>query len=417
MNFRNIWLVIRREYLERVRTKAFVISTLLVPFIMVAVTIGPSKLASMKVSGTRKIVVVTDDAKFGETVRTQLQSSSERKTTVTIDTNTSPEERDALRARVTKSEIDGFLWATSADIADRKGVYTGREVGDFMEVAGLQKALTFAAIERRMAARGIAGADVDALLKNIHVDTVRLQRGKESKVSGVGAFLASFTMVFALYMTLIIYGITVMRSVIEEKSTRIVEVLLATIQPIDLMVGKIVGVGAVGLTQVLIWAIGGFVFTSPALLTAKSMLGADVQVPVTTLVLFPFYFLLGFLLYSASFAAVGAAVNSEQEAQQFNFVVMSPIIISMMVMMYIIRQPSAPWSVALSLFPFTAPICMFLRISVLQPPMWQIAASIVLMAVAVFVMMWLCARIYRIGILMYGKRPTLPEILKWMRYA
>jgi ABC-type Na+ efflux pump, permease component len=147
------------------------------------------------------------------------------------------------------------------------------------------------------------------------------------------------------------------------------------------------------------------------------MLGADVQVPVTTLVLFPFYFLLGFLLYSASFAAVGAAVNSEQEAQQFNFVVMSPIIISMMVMMYIIRQPSAPWSVALSLFPFTAPICMFLRISVLQPPMWQIAASIVLMAVAVFVMMWLCARIYRIGILMYGKRPTLPEILKWMRYA
>jgi ABC-2 type transport system permease protein len=417
MNFRNIWLVIRREYLERVRTKAFVISTLLVPFIMVAVTIGPSKLASMKVSGTRKIVVVTDDAKFGETVRTQLQSSSERKTTVTIDTNTSPEERDALRARVTKSEIDGFLWATSADIADRKGVYTGREVGDFMEVAGLQEALTFAAIERRMAARGIAGADVDALLKNIHVDTVRLQRGKESKVSGVGAFLASFTMVFALYMTLIIYGITVMRSVIEEKSTRIVEVLLATIQPIDLMVGKIVGVGAVGLTQVLIWAIGGFVFTSPALLTAKSMLGADVQVPVTTLVLFPFYFLLGFLLYSASFAAVGAAVNSEQEAQQFNFVVMSPIIISMMVMMYIIRQPSAPWSVALSLFPFTAPICMFLRISVLQPPMWQIAASIVLMAVAVFVMMWLCARIYRIGILMYGKRPTLPEILKWMRYA
>jgi ABC-2 type transport system permease protein len=417
MNIRNVWLVIRREYLERVRTKAFVISTLLVPFLMVAITIGPSKLASLKASGTRKIVVVTEDAKFGQAVSAQLQAGSERKTTVTVDTNTSDAERDALRAQVTKSAIDGFLWATSSDVAAHKAVYTGREVGDFMEVAGLQKALTFAAIQQRMAARGINGADLDELLKSVRVDTVRLERGKESKVSGIAAFLATFTMVFALYMTLIIYGVTVMRSVIEEKSSRIVEVLLASIKPIDLMVGKIVGVGAAGLTQVLIWAIGGLLFTSPALFTAKSMFGTDIQVPLTTLVLFPFYFLLGFLLYSASFAAVGAAVNSEQEAQQFNFVVMSPIIVSMLVMMYIVRQPNAPWSVALSLFPWTAPICMFLRISVLEPPVWQIALSIAGMAGAVFVMMWLCARIYRIGILMYGKRPTLPEILKWMRYA
>jgi ABC-2 type transport system permease protein len=416
MNIRNIWLVIRREYLERVRTRAFVISTILVPFFMMLVTLGPSKLASMKATGTRKIVVVTDNAKFGDTVRAQLASNSDRKTTATIDPTATDAERDTLRARVTAGEIDGFLWAPMSDVANRKVIYTGREVGDFLEVAGLERAVTFAAIEKRMDARGIAGSDLDQLLKRVSVDTIRMERGKESKVSGIGTFLATFLMVFALYMTLIIYGVSVMRSVIEEKSSRIVEVLLASISPFDLMMGKIVGVGAVGLTQVTIWSLGGFLVTSPALLAAKGIVG-DVQVPVLTLALYPFYFILGFLLYSASFAAVGAAVNSEQEAQQFNFVVMSPIIASMMVMMYIIRQPGAPWSVALSIFPFTAPICMFLRIAVQTPPAWQIAASIASMIAAVFVMTWLCARIYRIGILMYGKRPTLPEILKWMRYA
>jgi len=415
MNLHNVWLVIQREYLERVRTKAFVIATILVPLFMAAVTIVPTKLASMKVSGTRKIVIVTDDAKFGATVASQL-TSAERKTEATVDTNTSEAERDALRSKVSGGELDGFLWVTSKEITDRKATYTGREVGDMLEIVGLQKAATFAAIEQRMTARGMSGANLDELLKGISVDTIQMARGKERKVSGVGAFLAAFTMVFALYMTLILYGVAVLRSVIEEKSSRIVEVLIASIAPIDLMMGKILGVGAVGLTQTLIWAVGGFLVSSPALLAAKGIVG-DVQVPTLSLVLFPFYFLLGFFLYSASFAAIGAAVNSEQEAQQFNFIGMSPLIVSMIVMMNIIRSPNAPWSVVFSIFPWTAPICMFLRISVETPPLWQIATSIGLMAVTAFVMIWLCARIYRVGILMYGKRPTLPEIIKWMRYA
>ena len=415
MNFRNVWLVIRREYLERVRTRAFVISTILVPLFMAAVTIGPTKLAGMKVSGTRKIVIVTDDPNFGATVISQLKTA-ERKTDAVVDTNTSQENRDALRAKVSRGEIDGFLWITSKEIADRKGSYTAREVGDMLETVGLQKAVTFAAIGQRMAARGVSGGDLDQLLKSISIDTIRMERGKERKITGLNAFLASFTMVFALYMTLILYGVSVMRSVIDEKASRIVEVLLASLAPIDLMVGKVVGVGAVGLTQTLIWAVGGLLISSPALFAAKGLMG-DVQISTTMLVLFPFYFVLGFLLYSASFAAIGAAVNSEQEAQQFNFVGMSPLILSMVVMTPIIRQPNGTMSLVFSLFPWTAPICMFLRISVETPPAWQIALSIVLMAAAVVVMMWLCARIYRIGILMYGKRPTLPEIVKWMRYA
>lgn len=413
---RNIWLVIRREYLERVRSKAFLFSTALVPLFMLAVTLGPQKLATMKASGSRNIVVVTEDPQFGDTVRSQLKTASERTVRVSVDSNTTPAEHDALRAKVTSGEIDGFLWAPASDIAARKVVYTGREVGDIMEMAGLQKAVTFAAIQQRMVGRGIAGTDVDALLKLVTIDTVRLAGGKESKVSGLNAFFSAFTMVFALYMTLIIYGVAVLRSVLEEKATRIVEVLLSTISPLDLMIGKILGVGAVGLTQVLIWALGAFVFSSPALVAAKGM-GIAIELPPLVLIMFPFYFLLGFLLYSASFAALGAAVNSEQEAQQFNIVVMSPMILSMVLMSFIIRQPNAPLSVVLSMFPFTAPILMFLRITVQQPPLWQIALSLVILAFSVFGMMWLCARIYRVGILMYGKRPTLPEIIRWLRYA
>ena len=415
MNIRNVWLVIQREYLERVRTRAFVISTVLVPIFMAAVTIGPTKLAEMKTTGTRKIVIVTDDAKYGATVASQLKTA-ERKTQATVDLNTSEDNRNALRAKVSSSEIDGFIWITSKEVADRKGSYTGREVGDIMEMADLRKALTYAAIEQRMAARGLSGGDLDELLKGISIETIRMDRGKETKVSGLGAFLASFTMVFALYMTLILYGVSVMRSVIDEKTSRIVEVLLASVAPIDLMMGKIVGVGAVGLTQTLIWAVGGFVLSSPGLIAAKGLMG-DVQIPTLTLVLFPFYFVLGFLLYSASFAAIGAAVNSEQEAQQFNFIGMSPLILSMVVMTNIIRAPSSGLSVGFSIFPWTAPICMFLRISVQTPPMWQIVLSLVLLLTAALATIWLCARIYRIGILMYGKKPNLPEILRWMRYA
>jgi ABC-2 type transport system permease protein len=416
---RNTWLVIRREYLERVRTKAFLISTLLVPIFMLAVTVGPQKLAMMKTSGSHTVVVVASSQEFGNAFLQQLNSAgadADRKFAASIDLNATPAERDALRAKLSARLIDGFIWATDDAVAARKVTYMARETSDFMEMGSLRRAVTVAAMQRRLAARGLTSEDVNQLLKPIELDTVQFQAGKESKLNGASAFLLAFSMVIFLYTTLLMYGITVMRSVLEEKSSRIIEVLLASISARALMVGKIVGVGAVGLTQVLLWAIAGAVFSAPALMAAKGM-GVDLKIPIPVLIFFPIFFVLGYLLYSANFAALGASVNSEQEAQQFQMIVMMPIIFSIVMMMFVIRQPNAPLSVGLSMFPFTAPIIMYLRIVVQTPPMWQIATCLAILLATIYGMMSLCARIYRVGILMYGKRPTLPEIMKWLRYA
>jgi ABC-2 type transport system permease protein len=416
MHLRNIFLVMKREYLERVKSRAFMISTILVPVFMFLVTAGPSLLASRKASGSRNLTVVTSNPEFAKALASRLNNDSDHKVNVATDLNVTDTEREALRAKLTAQEIDGYIWAPDNAIADRKITYVGRSTSDFVEMASLRGAVTMAAMQLELAKRGVAPGEMQTMLKPFSVETVRIENGKETKRNTAGAFIVAYGMGIFLYMIMIMYGAMVMQSVLEEKSTRIVEVLLASVSSDDLMIGKIVGVGAAGLTQVLIWAGAGLFLSAQALAAIKSM-GISLDIPVGAMIAFPVFYLLGFLLYSACFAAVGAAVNSLQEAQQFNFIVMSPMIFSIVMMMFVIRQPDAPLSVTMSLIPFTAPIIMYLRIAVQQPPAGQIATSVGLLAGAVFVMMWLCARIYRVGILMYGKKPNLPELIKWLRYA
>lgn len=193
------------------------------------------------------------------------------------------------------------------------------------------------------------------------------------------------------------------------------EVMLATVTPKELMAGKIIGVGGVGLTQVLIWSILGLAVAFSS--AAASGLLQGVNFSGAMIAYFIIFYLLGYLLYSAFAAALGAAVNSEEEAQQLQFFVMLPLILSMMLLGVVFSEPSSSAAVALSLFPFFAPILMYLRVVLEQPPFWQMALCIALLALTTYAVLLVCARIYRVGILMYGKRPTLPEILKWVRYA
>lgn len=230
------------------------------------------------------------------------------------------------------------------------------------------------------------------------------------------SFFLPLTLMMMIYMTVIIYGVAVMRSVIEEKTSRVVEVLLSSVSSMELMAGKILGVGAVGLTQVLIWASFGAVIGSPMIMAAKSMM-KDVHLPVAVIIAFPVFFVLGYLLYSTMYAAVGAMVNSDEEAQQMQWPVLAPLVSCAVFASMVIRTPNSPFAQALSIFPLTSPIIMFVRITVATPPTWQIALSVGLLIATIYGMVALCSRIYRVGILMYGKRPTLPEILKWIKYA
>jgi ABC-2 type transport system permease protein len=200
----------------------------------------------------------------------------------------------------------------------------------------------------------------------------------------------------------------------------VVEVLLGSVTPMQLMAGKIIGVGAVGLTQIGIWAAAGTILGTGGVAMARQVLGdslKDAHISTAAMVLFPVFFLLGYATYACLYAAIGAMCNSDEEAQQLQFPVTLPLILCMICAMAIIRDPNTPLAFWLSMFPLTSPIIMYVRISVSSPPIWQIAASIAISLASLYGLVWLTSRIYRVGILMYGKRPTLPEILKWVRYA
>jgi ABC-2 type transport system permease protein len=267
-----------------------------------------------------------------------------------------------------------------------------------------------------MAKVGVQEKQVEELLKGVDIDTLRVEKGKVSSSGGMTSFFLPLMLMMMIYMTVIIYGVAVMRSVIEEKTSRVVEVLLSSVSSMQLMAGKILGVGAVGLTQVVIWATAGAVIGSPMIVAAKSMM-KDVHLPAAVIIAFPTFFVLGYLLYSTMYAAVGAMVNSDEEAQQMQWPVLAPLVSCAVFASMVIRTPNSPFAQALSIFPLTSPIIMFVRITVATPPAWQIALSLTLLIATIYGMVSLCSRIYRVGILMYGKRPTLPEILKWIKYA
>lgn len=415
---RNVWLILRREYLERVRTKSFIIMTLLMPAMMFSFTFLPSLLIGRKTTGHRRLVVVTDNPKLADAFKKQLQLQLHRddsESGMTYDVEVSDQVTDAERTRllgeVGALHLDGFLWMTEDAVKSKKVVYNTRQASDFVEQGTLGRAMRDGVMEQRLAQHNLSSADVDDLLKRVDLDVESVKGG-----AGVGMLFMALTLVLLLYMSVLMNGIIVMRSVLEEKNSRVMEVMLSTVTAKELMAGKILGVGAMGLTQLAIWGTTASVFGTPAL-AALGRLSEGAHMTPAMFIFFAVFYLLGYLLYSTLSAALGAAVNSQEEAQQWQFFIIMPLIASTVLMMPVYSSPNSTMAVVLSLFPPTAPILMYMRVVAQTPPAWQIALSIALLLGTIYFALVVCARIYRTGILMYGKRPTLPEIVKWMRYA
>jgi ABC-2 type transport system permease protein len=435
----NIFIIAKREYLERVRSRSFVIMTFLIPLLMFGATTGPTLLMTRAPSAPKHVVVVAADRDIAEMIRTRIEKKqdeqkdeqkAENKTdsgplrkrsivpsrfSVEVSTNTSDAERAALTQKVKDKQLDGFLWATPEAIKAKKLEFVTPEVASFIDNGVLAQSVAEALRRSELKSKGLKDADIEDVLKSIDVDP-QSPMGKNAPNPQV-MFFATFGMVMVLYMTVLLYGINVMRSILEEKTSRIMEVMLSTASSKELMAGKILGVGAVGLTQVGIWAAATGVFAAGiGGLAAPELLKGVVTAKL--LLSFAAFFLLGYVLYSTLCAAVGSMVNSEQEAQQLQFVVMMPMILAIFVIVNIFQHPSSGLAFWGSLFPFTSPLVMFTRIA-MQPdtPFWQIGLSIGLLLATIYAMILLCGRIYRVGILMYGKKPNLPEIMKWIKYA
>jgi ABC-2 type transport system permease protein len=410
----NVWLIAKREYLERIRTKAFLISTILIPILMGGGIIG-SVIYSGKTKSTSHITVVSVDQQLALDLKSELEHGKESQMTVDVISPGNASTRDTLDSMLADKQLDGYLWITPAATPDGRPscAYTPRSAADIGTKDAVTTALRSVLMRERLTNEGMVSTDVNALMEPIKVDTTQAGKTADTKSS----YIAATVLFFLMYMVILLYGMNVARSIIEEKTSRVFEVLLATIRPEEMMAGKVIGVGSVGLTQVAVWLLAAAILTSGPILSAIGQDTVHVSLSPMQLVFFVIYFLLGYLLYSSVAAALGAMVNSDQELQQLNMFLVMPLAGCFFAAGPVVTNPNGMLAQIVSLIPFCAPLIMYLRISLSTPPAWQIALSLVLMIATIYAILWVASRIYRVGILMYGKKPTLPEILRWLKYS
>jgi ABC-2 type transport system permease protein len=424
----NVLMIVRREYLERVRKRSFWIGTLIFPVILVAMFALPALLVRARSAETKTIVVLDAAGGVEERLDRALADRTfrggEREYVLRSEPLGGGAEEALARwkPQVVSGEIYGILVVGPDPFAPDVAALYARNVGNVEVLSTLRGALRSALLEVRL-----QKADLDVDLEtmrrvtgSVDLETYQVSDAGESRKRGFGqAYFGTFAFVFLLYMSMLLYGIATMRGILEEKTTRVMEVLLGSVSPGELMSGKILGIGLVGLTQVVI-----YMATAGALrvwmagaggLATEGIGGALDALTPMKLVWFVVFFLLGYFLYTALFAAVGAVCNSEEEAQNLQSPVVMCLVLPMVTTIYFVGNPDSTPAILASLFPLFTPMVMYMRISVLTPPLWQILLSVALTGVTIWILFRGVAKVFRIGVLLYGKRPTIPEIFRWAR--
>lgn len=454
-----LWAVIKREYLERVRSKWFIIGSLLAPLIMAAFAILPGLFFAIKTGGPTRLAVadLTPDAKLYAPVRAALlrnprdeeaaKPSDQAANLQSANQLEQAKKQEAgnvqfaveqeaingrdetalkrdLSARVAAGTLDGYIILrpdvlTATDDAGRIE-YFGRNVNDVITRERLKSAVNKAVREQRLAAFGVDEKKVTAASQPVEVSAFPVnEKGEVGKEDSGEGFWAVFILGLLIYMTIIMYGNSVMAAVIEEKGTRISEILFSSVRSFTLMMGKLVGVSLVGLTQYAIWALM-FVLFSVFGVSVLLSRGVDIKLPQTSLILFVYlalYFLIGYFLYASLYALIGAMVTTSQEGTMMSMPVTYTLVIGFMVSFSVIRNPDSSLAFWLSMIPLFSPIVMPLRVVSHQPPLWQMLLSLGIGFTVVVGVVWLAARVYRVGMLMYGKKASIPEVMRWIRQA
>jgi ABC-2 type transport system permease protein len=454
---RKLLVIIKREYLYRVRTKAFLITTVLMPLFVIFTAVAPALLFSIKSGGATRIAVVDETGKLYESVRSSILTSRDEgedenaKAQPQIPTRGMPGAQDSdeqmrqlgkaigqkyeveqvqtqgrpieeikreLNERVRKNELDGYV-ILPANLLSPEGraEYRARNLGDMIATSQIRHSLRRAVIEQRMRDANIDPRRVRDLSKEIEMDALPAKEGGK-KDTGQSFGLAMGVGLF-IYMGILLYGQMIMSSVVEEKTTRISEVLFSSVKSFQLMAGKLVGVSLVGMTQFGIWALA-FTLLSAYGMAALAASGMQFALPTVPPVFFLYafvFFIIGFFMYATIFMIVGSMVTTEKEAGQLAMPVIFLSVASVYMIFPVIRAPNSPLAFWVSISPFFSPVTMLVRIVTETPPLWQIALSIAVGLATILFFTWVAARVYRIGMLMYGKSASLPEVLRWVRQA
>lgn len=428
-----IMTIIRHEYTQKVKSKSFLISTFLIPIGFVAVMALYIFILVISQDDTdRKLAIIDRAGGIGS----QIVNSDTTKFYLT------DQSMESARTDVLDGKIDGFVEIPANVIESGEVTIYTTGGGGIGMVNALDDVLGDIIRRERILQSGASEEVVRLVDMGVNVNTIKITADGDKEdftkaMSFVGYFFG-----FVIYGLMFIYGAMVMRGVIEEKANRIVEIIASSVKPFDIMFGKVVGIGAVGLTQVMIWIILGIgiLFAAGAVMgqfmspdaaqgvteamaeSQKGMSGGGMsdlpfkmpEIPPLLIVGFVFYFLAGYFIYSTLFAAVGSAVDQESDAQQLQLPVTLPIIIPILFIFNVMSNPDGTLAVVLSLIPLFTPILMIVRIAATTVPVWQLALSVVLLAATFWGVLWIAAKIYRVGILMYGKKPTFKDLWKWM---
>ncbi len=421
---RKVWLIIKREYSTRVKTKGFVFGTIAMPILSIGLMVFSIFLATRLTDHTVRLAIIDNVGGLSSAVaaglNVRLPNGKPEFEVVKTVTQPQSEEpvRKELRAAIRSNRLDAYLVINGGDKATAE--FHTKNPSDYTLVQPITRAVNDAVVASRLGSRGIHFNEIGEVTRGMDVKIIKITKYGEAEDFGQTLIIA-VSLAMLLYMTLIMYGVITMRSVLEEKTSRIVEVLISSVRPFQLLIGKVIGIAGVAFTQYMIW------FTSAALLGTYGAVVVNTLRPTADfphihlsagLVIYPtIYFVLGYLLYASLFAAVGAAASNEQDAQQFQWPIMLPLVFSFVTFHMVVRDPNSHMAVLLSEVPFSSPIVMVMRIAAETPPFWQIGLSIVLLALTTLGVVYISARIYRVGILMYGKRPSLIELLRWLRYT
>lgn len=414
---RDTWVIARREFAERVHSKWFVVMTLLWPLLMVGMIVIPALLGGQGTAGAKVAIVDKSGADVGTSMSIQLWALQKWKTNV-IAPETDIKD---LRKKIQTGELNGYVVIPADALDGGEIIYSGDNASNQTVTILFTQIAQNAVVEKRAMRVGLSGDQLFSLTKQVNV-SVRHTTGEEEGKSGIITFLLGYMIAFLIYIAITLYGINVMRSVVTEKSSRVVELLVAATKPRAMMTGKIMGVGAAGLTQIGIW----FIIGALAIANQDAILGlfgvspkAGSMLPSLTVVQLAVTltcFVLGYLFYSALYAAVGAMVSSEQDSQQAQMPVTFLLVIGIIAITAVTNDPRGQTATVMTNVPFWSPMLMPMRYFLGGATGGQVLVSLGILAVSTVVVARAAAKIYRVGILMYGKRPSVRELIRWLRY-
>lgn len=410
---KKLFIIAKKEYLRVVKRKAFIISTILSPLIMAGFIYLPNQL--MKIAEEKqKIIAVVDESGL---IFERLDKSLDRKLAsgerVYILQRAKREDKERLIEMIERDEIYALL-IIGKDVASSRffEIYL-KNVSDYKTIGEIEDKLSNALSSFVLLSKGINPEIVSEAIKRVNALTVKVVKGKEKKTGIMGEFLFSIFMVSLLFGIILGYGQVIMNGVLEEKTNRIIEIMLSSVNSFKLMAGKIIGIGSAGLTQVLIWALFAiYLLTS----NVGFISGVKPSIDKSLFLFFIIFFVLGYLMYASFFAAVGAIAGNIQEAQQMMTPITYMIVIPYVIGIGFSSSPNSTPMVLLSIFPLFTPILMLLRMTLVFPPLWQVYLSISLLILTTILIILATSKIFRTGILLYGKRPSIREILRWLTY-